>query len=633
MSKVQAQLGSKRRRHDVVAGMSPSGDGQAWSVVIARSGGGLGGGALGSSGVKVVSAGTYSRADAAAMRRELAAQKVTLVVRVVPTRESVGRVVHVPTAGDADLQRTLKLVVEAETPPNVMGHRMGAAFLPVATGGASGQTRSILLTGWVATGIPSATRFGKLGEELEVGDGIEERFCTPLGASAALRGVDDGDIVDARETEQALSVLIGGAGGGEAKAVARVVIDEPDDGMSWARVVEATVEGALELMGEGNHASGWIGDVERSWPTGAACAGMAAKRVSGAAIDQAWMRKHAIALGAACCGLDEYRGSIGLSDILRDAPKVYKPLSTRVVEWASAPGRAAALVVLALLGMLLIPWGVSYARTRVLQTSTKDLAEVRGKSKDVELRAAMYQQLESERWPMTKLMSNISGAAPVGVTITEYRATVGQNITLVGEAESREMVTKFESNLNATKLFASVTQKNVDPKGTMVGFTYVLTVGPNAHAATKPVEDFVATPLAVRLYGEGASNTLPPKGAAPAPVRTTRSSSSSPAVTTTIGGKSGSGSGASAESSQVSRRPSGSGTNEPPAAVADADIAKMTRSEAMKGWAERKRFLSANPKADPTVKTRLDEEVTKLKARMDETAKSESKSGESGGSK
>lgn len=632
MSKVQAQLGSKRRRHDVVAGISPSGDGQAWSVVIARSGGGLG-----SSGVKVVSAGTYSRADAAAMRRELAAQKVTLVVRVVPTRESVGRVVHVPTAGDADLQRTLKLVVEAEAPPNVMGHRMGAAFLPVASsaaGGASGQTRSILLTGWVATSVPAAARVGKLGEELEVGDGIEERFCTPLGAAAALRGADEGDIVDARESEQALSVLIGGAGGGEAKAVARVVIDEPDDGMSWSQVVEATVEGAIELMGEsGALSTSWKSDIERSWPTGAACAGMAAKRVSGVAIDQAWMRKHAIALGAACCGLDEYRGSFGLSDILRDAPKVYKPLSTRVVEWASAPGRAAALVVLALLGMLLIPWGVSYARTRVLQTSTKDLAEVRGKSKDVELRAAMYQQLQSERWPMTKLMADISGAAPVGVTITEYRATVGQNITLVAEAESREMVTKFESNLNATKLFASVTQKNVDPKGTMVGFTYVLTVGPNAHAATKPVEDFVATPLAVRLYGEGASNTLPPKGAAPAPVRTTRSSSSSPAVTTTIGGKSGSGSGASAESSQVSRRPSGSGTNEPPAAVADADIAKMTRSEAMKGWAERKRFLSANPKADPTIKTRLDEEVTKLKARMDETAKNESKSGESGGSK
>ncbi len=624
MSKVGAQLGSKRRRHEVVAGIAPTGDGQAWSVVIARGGGGL--------GLRVLNAMTYTRADAAAMRRELAAQKATLVVRVVPTRESVGRVVHVPMAGDADLQRTLRLIVEAETPPNVLPHRVGAAFLPLAAGTmTNGQTRSALLTGWVGAHGDSAGKNAKQNE-LEVGEGFEERYCTPLGAIAALRGADEGDIVDARESEQALSILIGADASGEAKSVARVVIDEPDDGMSWTQIVEGTIEGAMELAGEGGGGGGMqSGDIGKSWPTGAACASAVAKRVSGASVDASWMKKHAIALGAACSGLDEYKGSFGFSEILREAPKVYKPLTTRVTEWASSPGRAGALVAAALLAMLLVPWGVSYARMRVLQTSAKDLSDVRGKSKDVELRAAMYQQLEKSRWPMTKLMSDIAGSAPVGLTITEYRATVEQNIVLVGEADSRELVTNFERNLNGTKLFSSVTQKSVDPKGTMVEFTYTLVVGPGAHAAAKAADDFTAVPLAVKLYGEGASNTLPPKGAAPAAVRTTRSAAPGAAVGPTVGGKT-SGSSTSGSSSE-SRRPSSSSSSEPPAEVADADIAKMTRSEAMKAWAERKRFLQANAKADPTIKSRLEDEVTKLKTRMDEAAKTETKPAEGGAPK
>jgi hypothetical protein len=75
-----------------------------------------------------------------------------------------------------------------------------------------------------------------------------------------------------------------------------------------------------------------------------------------------------------------------------------------------------------------------------------------------------------------------------------------------------------------------------------------------------------------------------------------------------------------------SRRPSsGTATNEPPAEIKDEEIAKLSASDAMKGWAERRRFLSANPKADPAVKTRVEEEATKLQARMKEAREAEAK--------
>lgn len=611
---------AKARRHDVVAALASSDEAGKWSLVIARRGDG---GAA--EAARVLFAGVFSASDGASIRREVLAQKATLLVRVVPTARSIGRVVRVPMAGDADLARTLSLIVEAEVPPNVPTHRAGAAVLPA---GAEGQTRSVLLTGW------AESESGDGVAEPSVGtlEGVEERWCTPLGALCALRGAEDGAIVDARESEGSLSVLAAKAGQSGELAAARVVVDEPDDEHPWDAVVADALAEACELAGlagpDGVASDDEVSEMLRgAWPETPAAPAALAKRVGAGVtgvLSAGSLRKHACALGACLAVLDEQLGMAGFANLRREAPKVHEPALARMVKWASVPRRAAVLAGLGIALMLLAPWGIGWARLSVAQVRGKDLSEVRSKSKDVELRAALYQQVEQARWPMTKLLADIGGAAPVGVTVTETRLTVGQSISLEGVANSRELVTQFEAALNASKLFAKVTPKNVSPKGDEVEFTYTLEVAPGTamHAPVKPAEDFVAKPLAVRLHGEGATNTLPPKGASQAtPGRRANSSAGeSGAAMPSSGGN------RTPAAGGESRRPSsGTATNEPPAEIKDEEIAKLSASDAMKGWAERRRFLSANPKADPAVRTRVEEEATKLQARMKEAREAEAK--------
>jgi len=617
------------KRHDVVAALASSDESGKWSLVVARRGDAGEGG-----GVRVLFSGLFGASDGGAVRREVFAQRATLLVRVVPTRRSVARTVRIPVAGDADLARTLALIVEAEAPPNVPAHRVGAAFLPSTGDGM--QTRCVLLTGWAestggAGGGAGGGTGAEVGPDLGVLDGVEERWCTPLGALVALRGGEPEVIIDARESEGAISVFVAV---GE-KAAARVVVDQPDDEHPWQAIVEETFGQACELAGMAG-SDGIADNVEvdammgSAWPAGEGLASKLGKRfnagVTGVLSGMSF-RKHAVSMGACAAVLEDRAGLGAFAGLRRDAPKVHEPLGLRVVRWASVPRRAGVLATVAVACLLLVPWGMAWARLNVAQTRAKDLSEVRSKSKDVELRAAMFEQIEKARWPMTKMLGDIAGAAPVGVTLTELRMTVDQNITVEGQADNRELVTQFETNLNATKLFSTVARKGVDPKGDVVEFTYTLTVasGTALHVSVKPSEDFVSQPLAVRLYGEGASNAVPPKGAAAQQPgrRAAASSSASSTVSPTVGGGASSG---SKREEGASRRPSASSSsNEPPAEIKDEEIAKLSASEAMKGWAERRKFLSANQKADPSVRDRVTEEATKLQTRMKEAREAEAK--------
>jgi hypothetical protein len=86
-------------------------------------------------------------------------------------------------------------------------------------------------------------------------------------------------------------------------------------------------------------------------------------------------------------------------------------------------------------------------------------------------------------------------------------------------------------------------------------------------------------------------------------------------------------SGTAAAGSESRRPSSGSSSNEPPAEIKDEEIAKLNAADAMKAWAERRKFLTSNPKADPSVRTRVEEEATKLmtrrRAALEEEAKKE----------
>jgi hypothetical protein len=268
----------------------------------------------------------------------------------------------------------------------------------------------------------------------------------------------------------------------------------------------------------------------------------------------------------------------------------------------------------ALVMLVGVPFGLAYARHTALQSRRAGLESINKSSGDIKLTAAMYRQLETSRAPMTKLLSDIAGAAPVGVEIVETRLSVDQDIAIRGKATSTDLHAQFVKNLNATKLFAgSVKPTRTESKDGVTEFELSAKLD-NPHLPVKASADFTTLPLAVQLWGEGASNTTMPVGA----VRQVTASGKPVTGATRAAG--------SAAPASVDRRPSSSSSassTEPPPELSDADIAKMNRSEAMKAWSLRAGWVTANSKADPSIRERVVAERDKLRERMTAAGKEE----------
>ena len=275
------------------------------------------------------------------------------------------------------------------------------------------------------------------------------------------------------------------------------------------------------------------------------------------------------------------------------------------------------------------PLGIAATRSAVLKSKSTNLKQVDEQRAALAKQAAMYQQLETMRWPMTKLMGDISAATPQGVIVEVLRLSPEQGMMMKGTADSQEVLGKLQSHLNQTGLFDKLKIDRAVSGSSGVEFDISANVL-NPTIYVKPVDDFAEKPLAVRLYGEAARN---------APIVATESGSSersrensSSSASRESGRESGrngnresgressrdSRSPAAADSSRSSRPSSGSGAPslaDVPPELTDAQIGAMDRTTAMKEMVARRR-ASAVQGIDPGVKSRLDTEVTKLQDRM-----------------
>jgi len=258
---------------------------------------------------------------------------------------------------------------------------------------------------------------------------------------------------------------------------------------------------------------------------------------------------------------------------------------------------------------------LSWGRLALLDSRTARLAEMRVGREAMERSAAMYSQLERSRWPMTKLLADVSGATPVGITVTNLRLSPEQGLAIQGTADAADLVNTLQANLNKTRLFSNIKINRVESKSQSLAEFDVTADVTQPHAPSKPVEDFAARTLAQRMYGEGASNTSMPVArtdeGSGSRRRVERGGSERPTAERANGGEQAD----SRPSEAGSRRPSSMPEAVPPP-VSDEDIAKMDRSAAMKGWTNRKSYIQKNPGLDAATKQRLEDEVTKMRARQ-----------------
>jgi Tfp pilus assembly protein PilN len=496
------------------------------------------------------------------------------LVRLAPLADTIVKYADVPVSDGAQMIAAAGLMAEAELPSSLAPHRRAGGLL---TGGLRTGTREALLTGWLDRGQPIET----------IAAGLES-FCTPGAALALLKGQSAAAAcLDA--SSQAYCVLASGS----ERSVARMVLEDEMATEALAAAAKDAAVAAARSLGETATCTGTQVLVD-----GEARAAFCAK-VSGARDDQGWFDQYGLSVAAAVLALTPETAL--LTQLLPVAPIVEEPAPVQLARWVSKGGRPWVIGIAATLGLVLIPWGIVVARDEFLSGRVKVIEDMRKNNADLEKQAAMYSQLDISRWPLTKLMSDISGATPVGVSASDVRLSPEQGLTFQGRAKSADLVNVFQKNLGETKLFRSIKVNRTESMaegGVEFNLTAEITAS-QAHIPVKPALDFAAESLSKRLYGVEA---------AALPAESSKDSGSG-------GGRrerraEGRGDrGGDAEP----RRPSTPSDAMPPV-VTDEDIKKMDRATANRAWVARKVYVQKNPTLDAATKQRLQDEETKIRA-------------------
>ncbi|HYE61200.1 MAG TPA: PilN domain-containing protein [Phycisphaerales bacterium] len=547
---------------------------------------------------EVVEARTLQSLDSAVLTPLFEEHLVAQVVRVAPGRESIARCVQVPGGDDASLAGAVSLLAEAELPSTLPAYRRAGGVLP----GGNADLRTGLLTGWV----PSARTPEPIGETPEV-------WVSPVACLAMLRGDSGRAAVYCEASEGLICLLVPGP----ERTVARVTVEEPADGEEWGARVARAVEETAQIAGVTAASVGIFNTGSRASTTRrllleSASVSNVKVRVSGVREDSGWLDDFGLALGAVLIAGSEHAAVRSLAGLHADTPRQQLSPIESATAWIARPRNAWAVIAASLVLMLLVPWGLAHARAAILAPRAESLKELKVGREGAEKKAAMYEQLQKSRWPMTKLLADISTAAPQGVVISQLSLNVGQGVTIKGTASSEEEITRFQEKLAGTRVFGNVSIGRQAAKGSGYEFDMTAKVTDNVHAQVKITEenDYAAKPLGVRLHGEGASNTAVAPASEPERRGGRRPDRDR-------GERSGD---APARTEGESRRPASTTPTAVPPPLTDADIAKMDRNTAMKEWSSRQSYAQKNPSLDSATKQRLKDEAEKCKAQMQKAA-------------
>ncbi|MCC6660269.1 MAG: PilN domain-containing protein [Phycisphaerales bacterium] len=524
-------------------------------------------------GLAVLESRSLDARDSAGLRDILHRHRVEEVVRLAPAAETICKSVSVP-AGDPDaVASALALMAEAQLPDALPRHRRASGAIPDVD--RHGQ-KSGLLTGWRAGSEP-----------VPLDGDTEERWTTVPAALAVLSGT--APVAAARDagvgSGGAVSIIVRGP----TRTLARVLITERE--ADFGAAVHETAQAAG--VGADGRADGdlWLDERAR-----ASVAGV----VSGLPADGAWLREYGLALGAAMVAV----GSRGLTDLSASAPGTRTGAVERTLDWLSIPGRAPAVIAAAVALMLLVPLGVSWGRSAVLASRAGALDESAGQLADLDRQAALYEALDQSRWPMTKLLADIAAATPVGVVLDSVRLSPETGVGLDGTAPSPEHIEKMQAAFNKTGLFRDLRIDRQESTDAGVKFSVSAKVA-SPHVRVADAEDFAGRSLAVRLYGDGASNTAYSASSA-------HDTGRQRARAERAEREDGSGDGAP----RSPDRPAASGPATIPPPLSDADIEKLDATAAGKRWAEYKSLIRTLPAADAATRDRLSAEADKLFARF-----------------
>ena len=308
----------------------------------------------------------------------------------------------------------------------------------------------------------------------------------------------------------------------------------------------------------------------------------------------------------------------------------------RVISTLGKPKIALVCSALALVLMAAAPFGFAYARLSTLRTAAEKVAGGDAPVEQAQGQLDLYEMLSSKRLPMTRLLAELTIAAPQGILLDSFNLEHGKRLSLSGSFTESQQVTTYRDALIASRVFEDV--KNPQTDSSSQRFQINALVAPAAVVAmtakTRP-----ATPASSTAAATAASSAAPAAAAAARPEAAPRNSgttnndrrtnnqgrnntprSTTPAATggTRASGGGGGGSGNAAAPASGSATPAPAAVKPVPEPITDAAINGLDHNAAMKEFANRRNAV-LRPEVDEGIKARLTEEITKLKARMDAT--------------
>ena len=568
--------------------------GPNWRIVVAEvSGGGTSGGGGGEGpgqGVNVIDART---ADAAAIPALLREHKVARVITVIPAADTVCRSIPLPEGDPAEIVSALSLLAEAELPASIPAHRRAGGILRP---GPADAAPLALLVGW-----PERGGAGAAADPLESVPEHTRLWVPESVALAALARARGGCRLALYADRNAGSVAL--LASGPSRSLARILRADTSTDDAWRASISDAAEQLAAIVNGSLSVPDAAGSAERFLHLDAPAGGPL--RLPGVQHDAARTTDDGLALGAilACAGPDST-----LEPLLSIRPSATNHGGTvpdRIFTWLSAPVRAGAVIAASLALVLLVPLAVAAARNAALERRAGSLDALRERLEAADREAAFYDLLRARRWPMTKLLADVAGAAPVGIRVESIDLSpdqAGPGLLVRGTAPSADAVTEFAANLAATRIVTDIATPSIAAEGLGVLFQLQARVVAPLFRAP-PAADFAEQTLAQRLYGEAASRIrLVDSGDAPAPrpAEPSRAARREPSA------------------SRETRQPDAPSPRaaEVPPPLTDEAIAAMDRPTVIREFAAR-RLAATRAAPGSADRQRLDDEVAKLKQRLD----------------
>lgn len=484
----------------------------------------------------------------------------------------------------------LALLAEAQLPETLPAHRRAAGVLR------HGAARSIYAIGW--TGDPGTRLVGATYVPTTVAIVGALRALLPQGGVLAIGDEASGVVTLAACRSSNEGPLI-------VRSVRPEASEHAENDGGWPSQVASVADETAEVL-----------EIEAQWKRlGSLVLSDDAADVPG--LSSAKVSDFALAVGAAAFVLAAQQDETPLLGMLPDAPIIRRAPGVSLLERFGTPGRLAAIAAASIVLLLAGYVGAQHLRLWALQKRA-GVAES-GESAAAFRKAVDQQQLLSlqreKRWPMTHLLAQIGAGMPQGVLIEQLAMETGRSVSITATAPSAEDVNQWRATLLADRTFAEVTVPQQTPlnDGTeTVRFTVTARVTDALAGVKASGASLTSRSSPASAKTEPATTTTP----SVAPIATTprTSNGETPRATRTRGERT-----APATATPATPGPTTPATprGEAPPPITEAQIAKLTMSQATIEWAKR-RGPSQSEVFDEATRARLATEVDLLQRRRDE---------------